>query len=66
MQPMLAFFVGHWEFLIVILVVLLLFAPKIPQAMRSMGRSVVEFKKGISEAEEVQQSSPSDEEDAKG
>jgi sec-independent protein translocase protein TatA len=41
-----------WEILVVGLVFLLLFGNKLPGLMRSMGRSVVEFKKGVKEIEE--------------
>ena len=40
-------FSGHWEILIVLLVALLLFGHRLPGLMRSMGRGVVEFKKGV-------------------
>ncbi len=46
------FGLGHWELLIVLVVVLLLFGNRLPGMMRSMGRSVVEFKKGIREDED--------------
>ena len=39
-------FTGHWEWLIVAGVVLLLFGNRLPSVMRSMGRGIVEFKKG--------------------
>ena len=42
------FFPGHTELIIVLVVVLLLFGNRLPSVMRSMGRGVVEFKKGIS------------------
>ena len=42
------FFPGNYELLIVLVVVLLLFGNRLPSVMRSMGRGVVEFKKGIS------------------
>jgi len=35
----------HW--LIFLLVVLLLFGNRLPSAMRSLGRGVIEFKKGM-------------------
>jgi sec-independent protein translocase protein TatA len=38
---------GPLELLIVGLVVLLLFGNRLPSVMRSMGRGIVEFKKGI-------------------
>ena len=40
----------HW--LIVLFVVLLLFGNRLPSVMRSLGRGVVEFKKGIEGIEE--------------
>ena len=38
---------GLGEMLIIAAIVLLLFGNRLPGAMRSLGRSVVEFKKGI-------------------
>lgn len=43
---------GHFELLIVLFVALLLFGHRLPGLMRSAGRSVVEFKKGISGVED--------------
>lgn len=43
---------GHWEILIVMLVVLLLFGNRLPALARSMGMSLTEFKKGIKEIDE--------------
>jgi sec-independent protein translocase protein TatA len=40
--------IGYPELLIVGVVVLLLFGHRLPGVMRSLGRGVVEFKKGIS------------------
>ncbi|WP_425399523.1 twin-arginine translocase TatA/TatE family subunit [Aeoliella sp.] len=45
-------FPGHWQILIVLLVVLLLFGNRLPQLARSMGMSLTEFKKGIKEIDE--------------
>jgi sec-independent protein translocase protein TatA len=53
MIPLLAIGVGPMELLIVGGVVLLLFGNRLPSVMRSMGRSVVEFKKGIHEGNEL-------------
>ena len=39
--------VGHWELLVVAGVMLLLFGHRLPSLMRSLGRGVVEFKKGV-------------------
>lgn len=44
--------VSHWELLLVMLVVLLLFGHRLPSVMRSMGRGVTEFKKGIKGVED--------------
>ena len=38
---------GHFELLIIAGIALRLFGNRLPSAMRSMGRSIVEFKKGI-------------------
>lgn len=51
---MLALFgsLGGWEILVIALVVLLLFGTRIPSVMRSLGKGVVEFKKGLSDSTE--------------
>lgn len=47
MVPLLAMFgLGGIELVVVALVILLLFGNKLPTLMRSLGRGVVEFKKG--------------------
>lgn len=38
---------GHLELLIIAAIILLLFGNRLPGVMRSLGRGVVEFKKGI-------------------
>jgi sec-independent protein translocase protein TatA len=38
---------GHYEILIIGVIILLLFGKRLPGAMRSLGRSITEFKKGI-------------------
>lgn len=52
MAPLFAFGLNPWEIVVVALVVLLLFGNRLPSLMRSMGRSVVEFKKGVNEIPE--------------
>ena len=52
MNPMIPFFAyfglpGPVELLIVAGIVLLLFGNRLPSVMRSMGRGIVEFKKGV-------------------
>lgn len=46
------FGLGTTEMIIVALVVLLLFGSRLPSVMRSLGRGVVEFKKGVSGIED--------------
>ncbi len=46
---------GHWEIIVVAVVIILLFGGrKIPEMMRGLGSGVREFKKGINEGEEEQ------------
>lgn len=43
---------GHWEIILIVLAVLLLFGgKKIPELMRGLGSGVKEFKKGIKEGD---------------
>lgn len=51
---------GHWEILIVAGVVLLLFGNRLPSVMRSMGRGIVEFKKGVQGIEDKSEDAPGD------
>jgi len=43
---------GIPEFLILLVIVLLLFGKRLPGVMRSMGKSIVEFKKGVKGVED--------------
>jgi sec-independent protein translocase protein TatA len=56
MNTMFAAFLGGWEWVIVILAVLLLFgAKRIPELMRGMGTGIKEFKKATREVtDEIQ------------
>ncbi len=61
MSPLFAFgFTGHWEILIIAGVVLLLFGNRLPGVMRSMGRGIVEFKKGVQGIEDKSEDAPCD------
>ena len=51
MAPLIAF-LSPWQLLIVAGIVLLLFGNRLPDVMRSLGRSVVEFKEGTQEIED--------------
>ena len=52
MPGLLAFGFGPMELAIVAGIVLLLFGGRLPGAMRNLGRSVVEFKKGVKDIED--------------
>ena len=39
--------IGHWEILLIVLVIFILFGHRLPSVMRSLGRGVVEFKEGM-------------------
>ncbi len=55
MNSLIAMFMpGPLEMTIVLLVVLLLFGKRIPGVMHSIGRSIVEFKKGAQETPEIE------------
>jgi sec-independent protein translocase protein TatA len=50
---MLALFsLGNGEMLVILIVAFLLFGSRLPSAMRSLGRSVTEFKRGMRDVEE--------------
>lgn len=40
-------FGGPWELIIIAVIVLLLFGKRLPGVMGSLGKSIVEFKKGV-------------------
>jgi sec-independent protein translocase protein TatA len=46
---------GPMEIFIVCVIVLLLFGSRLPSVMRSLGRGVVEFKKGLHDEGDVDQ-----------
>ena len=43
---------GIWQILILLLVVLLIFGNRLPSLARSLGQSIVEFKKGTRELDD--------------
>ena len=45
------FGMGVWELALSFGIALLLFGSRLPQTMRSVGKSITEFKKGIKEGE---------------
>ncbi len=52
MSSLFAYFASPTDLIIVGVVVLLLFGNRLPSVMRSLGRGVVEFKKGVSGIED--------------
>lgn len=46
------FGIGHWEILLIVLVIFILFGHRLPSVMRSLGRGVVEFKEGLAGKED--------------
>ena len=56
------FGVGPWQILIVLAIVMLLFGSRLPALARSLGQSLVGFKKGVKEIDEVSTSNDSNQE----
>lgn len=49
---------GGWEWIIILIVALLIFGKRLPEVMKSLGRGIVEFKKGVKGVDdEVEESS---------
>jgi sec-independent protein translocase protein TatA len=51
-------FAGGYELFIVLAIALLFFGNRLPGVMRSLGQSIVEFKKGASDAESDDKTQP--------
>lgn len=43
---------GHMEMIVIALIALLLFGNRLPSVMRSMGKGITEFKKGVNGIED--------------
>ena len=52
------FGMGVWELGLIMGIALLLFGSRLPQTMRSVGKSITEFKKGIKEGDHDEKSEP--------
>jgi sec-independent protein translocase protein TatA len=60
------FGLGYQELLIILVIVLILFgANRLPELARSLGSSVKEFKKGVNEAKAEETTSPARKEEEK-
>jgi len=55
-------FVNHWELLVILAVVLLLFGHRLPGMARSLGSGITEFKRGLKDGA----SKSNDDDDKKG
>jgi sec-independent protein translocase protein TatA len=49
--PCAAIFGGGWEWIVILLIILVLFGSRLPKVARSLGSGISEFKKGLSEGE---------------
>jgi sec-independent protein translocase protein TatA len=54
-------FSGHWEWLVVLVIALLLFGHRIPGMARSLGSGITEFKKGLKKGEKDDDDTDGDE-----
>jgi len=52
LHPMAFFNLGAPEAILIGIVALILFGPRLPSVMRSLGKGIVEFKKGIRDTED--------------
>lgn len=43
---------GGWEWFIILIVALLIFGKRLPDVMKSLGKGIVEFKKGVKGVED--------------
>ena len=55
---------GGTEWIIILIVALLIFGPRLPSVMRSLGKSLNEFKKGLRETEDDVRSAVSGDEES--
>ena len=51
-RPVLAWVPGWIELVIVLVIIMMLFGNRLPSTMRSLGQSLVQFKKGMREGDE--------------
>jgi sec-independent protein translocase protein TatA len=58
MPSLFAFLGAPWEMFVILVIVLLLFGNRLPSVMRSLGKGVTEFKKGIEGIEDDVDTAP--------
>ena len=46
------FGIGHWELLVIAIIILILFGHRLPSVMFSLGKGIKDFKKGINTQDE--------------
>ena len=51
-RPVLAWVPGWMELVIVLVIIMMLFGSRLPSTMRSLGQSLVQFKKGMREGDD--------------
>jgi len=67
MEPLAFYTPGIWEIIIILIVALLLFGRRLPEVGRSLGRGIVEFKKGLKGVEdEIDKAGREDDKEDKG
>ena len=64
MEPLAFYTPGIWEIIIILVVALLLFGRRLPEVGRSLGRGIVEFKKGLRGVEDEIEKASREEDDS--
>ena len=65
MPGVLAWGIGTWEIVLILVIALLLFGTRLPKVARSLGQGITEFKKGVKGVEDDVNAAGEDEEKEK-